>query len=138
MSETGDQYELVAEGDETEETFNSKFNSIGKVRRIVGYLDSIGHKGDIKWKELIGNHKYFEPLKELTFPPLYSLSDFYSLSNDFWHDVERRDDDDDDKPGLSANWSRLYLKEDRVDAVNSEFEEFLQHLKSLSWLKEVV
>ena len=130
------EYDLVAEGDQGDERWNPAFSSIKQVQQIVSRLDEFGSSDKIDWKSFVGNHTYFNLLSQLNFPPLYRLDDFVDLSNDFWQVLDPPENDD--APGQSFNWSRLYLKKAKVVAVKVEFDEFLKHLQSLPWVQEIL
>jgi hypothetical protein len=129
-------YELIAEGDQGDEQWKAKFESVKEVQQILGQLDAIGRQKDINWYDLIGSHKYFAKITALRFPPLYDLAEFADLSNDFWHTLDPPEDDD--RPMQSFNWSRLYVRESGAEIVETEFAQFLSHIKSLPWIKELL
>jgi hypothetical protein len=105
------------------------------VQQVLGELDVIG-KSNITWEALIGRHKYFEEISSIQFPPLYNLAGFADLSNDFRHVLDPPEDDD--KPMQSFNRSRLYVKRNKAEMVESEFAQFFDHLKTLPWIKELL
>ena len=129
------EYEIVAEGDQGDEQWKPKFDSLKKVQQVLCQLDAIG-ESNITWDALIGRHKYFEEISSMQFPPLYNLAEFADLSNDFWHVLDPPEDDD--KPMQSFNWSRLYVKSKRAEIVQREFARFFDHLKTLPWIKELL
>ena len=130
------EYELVAEGDQGDERWKAKFESVEEVQQVLSRLDAIGKKEDINWEDLIGGHKYFAEISGLQFPPLYGLAGFADLSDDFWHTLDPPKDDD--RPMQSFNWSRLYARRNRVEIVETEFVQFFSHLKSLPWIKKLL
>src|SRR5262249_31351356 len=100
---------------------------------IISSLDQA--KQPINIDQIISNFAYFSRLKEMDFPPLWSLSDFETLSKDFLHFI---DEPRDDRPGQSFNESRLYVDSQRREIVLAEVDQFLQHLRSLPCLRDLI
>jgi hypothetical protein len=134
MDPDKDAWTIVASGDQGYEEWQPMFGSIREVRDIISSLDQA--KQPINMDQIISNFAYFSRLKEMDFPPLCSLSDFETLSEDFLHLIDEPYCDD--IPGQSFNESRLYVDSQRREIVLAEVDQFLQHLRSLPCVRDLI
>jgi hypothetical protein len=55
------------------------FEALGNVASILSQFEELGDSEDIDWTMVIGDHRYFEPIRSADFPPLYNVRDFEML-----------------------------------------------------------
>jgi hypothetical protein len=135
MSPDEDAWTIVAAGDQGHEEWESVFVSIRDVQEIISRLDEV--ERPISIDEVVADFNYFRRLKEMDFPPLYDLSDFEHLSGDFLYLIDEPEHDN-GPPGMSFNQVQLYVDSQRIQVVLVEFNRFLQHLRSLPGLMELL
>jgi len=125
----------VAFGDSGDQVFwESGFESLGSVQWILSNLELLGDPKKIDWDLVIGDHHYFDCIKDWDFPPLYHVADFENLFDDFSADVTSGEESE--LPGGAFDSIELYIRTDKADHIVKLFQEFESHLCSLEPLQK--
>jgi hypothetical protein len=89
----------------------------------------------IAWDELIGDHDYFDGLRD-EFPPFGNEADFEQYFSDFL--AVTTEPDGAEMPGDSFVCLDLYVSNKAKDKVVNGFESFQQHLRSNPVVHEAI
>jgi hypothetical protein len=143
-----DAWVLAAEGELGDVVcWQEPFKVIKTVQGILCSLEEVGDSEDIDWDALIGAFDYFRGIQDVGFPPLYNEWQFGDAFDDFLCLKDDDDDEDEDEErekndgpvfGYRPEFVRvrIYIDTDKVSAVVSAFNVFLQHLRTVPQLRE--
>lgn len=112
------------------------FESLGGLQRDLRSLEGQVEPEVMQWPQLLHSLDVFRDLPDLSWPPLYSPSDFQYMNDDVF--LEFTADSLVDLPGMTFTQFALYVATQSVEKSTSQAAEIRARLKASPFLRDVI